>query len=271
MRKFPISLVVLTLNEERNIERCLASVPFAAEKIVIDSGSTDATCAIAAAQGARVVHQDWLGFGKQRQFASDCASHPWILMLDADETLTAAGVDEFCARLPAILDSDLAGVVLRRSAHYMGAPMRWYRPMVGEKIGRFYHRDRADWAPSLVHESLAFNGATVTFAAAFLHHHSPTLIHKQLKVLKYSELWALQKLGKQRRSAPWSWPLVFLLVFFKDYVLRRALLDGWRGLIVAYIAASYAVYKRMRHYEMSINPTSKESAEAALARHNLRI
>ena len=87
MPVLPLSLVVITHNEAANIARCLDSVPFAAEKLIIDSGSTDTTVAIAQARGARVVHQDWLGFGPQRNFASTQARHDWILVLDADEFL----------------------------------------------------------------------------------------------------------------------------------------------------------------------------------------
>ena len=81
----PLSLVVITYNEAANIARCLDSVPFAAEKLVIDSGSTDDTVAIARQHGARVITQPWLGFGPQRNFGSTQAQHDWILVLDADE------------------------------------------------------------------------------------------------------------------------------------------------------------------------------------------
>ena len=84
----PISLVVIAYNEAANIARCLDSVPFATEKIVLDCGSDDDTRAIAAAHGARVIEQPWLGFGAQRNFAAGLASHEWILSLDADEALT---------------------------------------------------------------------------------------------------------------------------------------------------------------------------------------
>ena len=84
----PLSLVVITRNEAAHIGRCLDSVPFAAEKFVLDSGSNDDTVAIARAHGARVEHQDWLGFGAQRNAAAARARHDWQLVLDADETLS---------------------------------------------------------------------------------------------------------------------------------------------------------------------------------------
>lgn len=267
--KLPLTLLVIARNEAANIARCLQSVDFAAEKIVVDSGSEDDTASIAAQCGARVVHQSWLGFGAQRNFASGLAAHDWILFLDADESLSAALAAQMRARLPQMLESNIAGAMLRRSASYMGAPMRWYRPMVGEKLGRLYHRARARWTDARVHESLQFDGPVWQFRAPFYHFHSPTLVHKQLKVLRYSELKARAWLQKDRATRMWECPFVFVATFLKDYVLRLAFLDGWRGYIVAHIAAAYAVYTRIRYYEMKRNAASGRLAADVLARHRL--
>ena len=256
----PITLLVIARNEAQVIGRCLDSVPFAAEKLVIDSGSTDGTQEIAQRHGARVVHQDWLGFGAQRNFATTQATHDWILALDADETLSTELIEELQRQLPELLKSERAGAFIRRRTWYMGAPMRWYRPMVGEKLGRIYHRARARWKNVRVHESLRFNGETVTFRQAFVHHHNPTLVHRQLKVLQYSELKARDWLDSNRPARLWMAPFVFIAAFIKDYVLRLGFLDGGRGYVVSQVAASYAVYKRLRYYEMKRNPASVELA-----------
>ncbi|RMF17508.1 MAG: glycosyltransferase family 2 protein, partial [Gammaproteobacteria bacterium] len=88
MSRSPLSLVIITLNEAGRLEKCLRSVPFADEIVVVDSGSTDGTVALARALGAKVVHQDWLGYGAQKQFAVEQATHDWVLCLDADEWLS---------------------------------------------------------------------------------------------------------------------------------------------------------------------------------------
>ena len=265
----PISLVVITHNEALNIGRCLDSVPFVTEKLVVDSGSTDDTVAVAQAHGARVVHQDWLGFGPQRNFASTQSRHDWLLVLDADEFLSEELAAQLERELPSLLVSAKAGAWLRRRTWLMGAPMRWYRPMVGERSARIYHRDRARWTDARVHESLRFDGETVEFRAPFNHADNPSLVHKQLKVLRYSELKALDWRDKRRPVRMWLTPLVYLSSFIKDYLLRLAFLDGWRGFIIAQTAANYAVYKRMRYYEMQHNPASIEAAHRKLARHRL--
>ncbi len=269
MPALPLSLVVITHNEAANIARCLDSVPFAAEKLIIDSGSTDDTVTIAQACGARVVHQDWLGFGPQRNFASTQARHDWILVLDADEFLSEELAAQLARELPRLMASGKAGAWLRRRTWLMGAPMRWYRPMVGERMARLYHRARARWTDARVHESLRFDGETTEFKAPFNHADNPSLVHKQLKVLRYSELKALDWCDKRRPVRMWLTPLVYVSSFIKDYLLRLAFLDGWRGFIIAQTAASYAIYKRMRYYEMQRNPASIDAARAKLANHGL--
>ncbi len=172
-------------------------------------------------------------------------------------------------RLPALMGSDAAGAILRREAWYLGAPMRWYKPMVGEKIARLYHRRRARWTDARVHESLRFEGRVEHFDAPFRHYYNPTLVHEQLKMLKYSELKARDWLDRGRSPRLWEAPFVFLTTFFKDYVLRRAFLDGARGYIVAHVAANYAVYKRLRYYEMRTNPESLDLAHRLLKKHGI--
>jgi len=151
----------------------------------------------------------------------------------------------------------------------MGAPMRWYRPMARERIGRIYHRGRAQWTEVRVHESLRFNGPTRQFDGRVIHLHNPTLVHWQLKTLVYAELKARDWQDRSRPAALWLAPLVFATTFFKDYILRLAFLDGWRGYIVAHVAANYAVYKRMRYYEMLRNPESRTQAATLLKERGL--
>ena len=120
-----------------------------------------------------------------------------------------------------------------------------------------------------MHESLRFDGAAPTFKAPFEHANNPTLAHKQLKVLRYAELKCRDWLDKGKPARMWQTPFVGALAFLKDYCLRLACLDGWRGYLIARTAADYAVYKRMRYYEMRANPSSVALAEQALRRHGI--
>jgi glycosyltransferase involved in cell wall biosynthesis len=265
----PISVVVITYNEAASIARCLDSVEFAAEKIVVDCGSEDDTCAIAQAHGARVIHQPWLGFGAQRNFATGLASHDWILSLDADEALTPQLLQEMKQRLPQLLASGAAVGVLYRTAWFMGRPLRWYRAMVHERKARIYHRARARWSDVRVHESLRYAGTEFIFKAPLMHFLNPTLVHHELKSLRYAELKALDWRERRRPLIPLLWPCIFMLTFLKDYLLRFALLDGARGWIVAYLAADYALYKRLRYFEMHTFAPSVDMARQELQAHRL--
>ena len=269
MPALPLTLAVITRNEAANIARCLDSVPFAAEKLVVDSGSDDDTVAIAQAHGARVVHQDWLGFGPQRHFADSQCTHDWVLVLDADEYLGNELAEELQRRLPSLMAGDTAAAYLRRSTIYMGQPMRWYRPSVGERMARLYHRGRARWSDARVHESLRFDGPAPTLRGTFLHTSNPTLVHKQLKVLQYAELKCRDWLDKGKPVRMWQAPFVYALAFLKDYLVRLAFLDGWRGFMIAQTAASYALYKRMRYAEMVRHPASVAEAAEVLRKHQL--
>jgi glycosyltransferase involved in cell wall biosynthesis len=269
MNTLPITLLVMTYNEASNIARCLDSVPFASEKLVVDSGSSDDTAKIARAHGAKVIEQPWLGFGAQRNFASTQAGNNWILFLDADEALTSELVAELQRELPALINSDRAAGVIARTAEFMGKRMRWYKLMAREKKARIYHRQRASWSEVRVHESLRFSGRAQAFKAPFIHYLNPTLVHHDLKYLRYAELKARDWLDKGRSTRPLEWPFVFLGTFIKDYLLRLAFLDGWRGFAAAWLAANYALYKRLRYYEMQSFPESLALASEALRSHNL--
>jgi len=263
-KTIPITLVVITYNEAANIARCLDSVPFAVEKLVVDSGSEDETVAIATAHGARVIQQSWLGFGAQRNFAATQATHDWLLCLDADEALTPELSGELQRDLPALMNSSAAAGIMIRSAEFMGKRMRFYRLMAREHKARIYHRQRAQWSDVRVHESLKYSGDDVTFKAPFIHYLNPTLVHHELKYLKYAELKARDWNDKQRTTRPIEWPFVFMATFIKDYFFRLAVLDGWRGFAAAWMAANYALYKRLRYFEMRAYPESVELAKQEL-------
>ena len=262
----PVTLLVITYNEAANIGACLDSVPFAHEKIVVDSGSDDETAAIARSHGARVISQPWLGFGRQRNFAAKLANTEWILFLDADERLSDALAAELTRRLPQLSSESKNVGLLPRTTYFMGRPMRWYRGMQREFKARLYHRDEARWSEPRVHESLLYQGPAVRFNGALIHLHDPTLVQAQLKALHYAELKVHDWVQRRRPLRVWEWGAVFAGTFMKDYLMRLAILDGARGWIAAYLAAHYAVYKRLRLYEIYRVPGSRTAGASALPR-----
>jgi hypothetical protein len=171
--------------------------------------------------------------------------------------------------LPELMHSEASVGVLFRTAWFMGRPLRWYRPLVRERKPRIYHRAHSHWDEARVHEALQYTGAERCFEPAFMHYLNPTLVHQQLKYLRYAELKALDWRDRGRGSWPLAWPLVFVLTFLKDYLLRLGFLDGTRGWIAAYLAAHYALYKRLRYFEMRYFAPSVALAEDELRAHKL--
>jgi len=152
----PISLVVVTRDEERNIARCLDAADFCAERLVVDSGSTDRTVEIARERGARVLTRDWTGYGDQKNFGVAEAAHEWVLCLDADEVVTP----ELRASILAAFrdgEPDVDAFEINRHGIYAGRLINhsgWYP----EWRTFLYRRDRARWAGREPHPYVAFDG-----------------------------------------------------------------------------------------------------------------
>ncbi len=247
----PLSLIVLCRNEEAVIARCLDSVPFAAEKIVIDSGSTDRTAAVAAAHGATVVEREWLGFGPMRQRAEQDASHEWVLMLDADEWMSDELQRQCRNELPGLLERSDA-VQLSRRTRYCGRTMTHYRPFARDFIWRCYRKGLAAWTSDQVHEHLrpAPGCRTHRLTAPLIHDSYASVAHHQEKACRYIDLWARQGFERGRKPKLVRTFLSLPAYLFRDLVLRRGVLDGWPGIIAAWITVHSSVMKRLRLYEL---------------------
>ena len=189
----PLSGVVITRNEADRIQRCLASMaPVCADRLVLDSGSEDATVALAQAAGARVEHQDWLGFAAQKTLATSRARQPWVLLLDADEWLG----EHAEGHLRALFESgrvDTCDVwCLPRRTHFLGRPLRfggWSR----EWVHRLSRPDLR-YLPMLVHEGPDLSGKRVGYCQARIEHDTARSLQEyQHKLAHYAQLWATQR------------------------------------------------------------------------------
>jgi len=222
-----VSAVVITLNAAGQLAECLASVAFADEILVVDSGSTDGTRELAQKYGARVVAQDWLGFGRQKQFAADQAANDWVLSLDADERVSP----ELAASLVRALQSPTASVYrMARRNRFMG---RWLRHGEGypDWSARLYHRGKARWSEDMVHEKLLYASTPGTLEGDLLHESAQDLGRYLDKQNRYTTL-AAAALHEQGRSAGVVELILSPLVrFIKFYFLRLGFLDGVPGLV----------------------------------------
>lgn len=238
MNRLTASLI--TLNEEENLPRALASLRNIADEIVIvDAGSTDRTREIAAQAGARVFEREWSDYSEQRNFAAAQATHDWILSLDADEELSA----ELRASLAAWKDQEpqAAAYSVARRANYMGRWIRYSGWYPDRKV-RLYRRDLAQFT-GMVHESLQVEGTIGSLAGNLLHYAYRTAEEHTRKVEEYTDLAAWQLYRKGRRS--WRLAMVFAppWALVRTFLLKQGFRDGAAGWRIARMAARYVYWK----------------------------
>lgn len=237
MQKLPLSLVVITLNEERNIERCLKSVPFASEMIVVDSFSSDQTVARAQELGAIVIQEKWRGFGAQKAFAAEKARFDWILSLDADEALSPELQKEIMARFASL--DPLTGYRLPRLSYHLGRWIRhggWYP----DYQLRLFNRKHSAWTPAALHEKVQ-SPQTEKFEKPIFHWVFQGVSDQVRTNDKYSSLSAEELFNKGKRFSYLKLIFKPCFKFFETYFFKRGFLDGLPGFIIA-MGASYSLF-----------------------------
>jgi len=229
-----LSVCLITLNEEHNLPRALASLKEIADEIVIvDSGSTDRTEAIAREHGAEFFQRPWTNYSEQKNFAAACARNDWIFSLDADEELSSV-------LQTSLLEwknhqSEWSVYEMARKTWYLGAWIEhsgWYPDFQR----RLYRRETAQFS-GIIHEALRFEGTAGRLFGDILHYTVRSFAEHEEKVDEYTTLAAQQMFESGKRSwraamwlaTPWSW--------FHNYFLRGGFLDGYRGALISQMAA----------------------------------
>lgn len=245
----PISAVVITKDEARNVERCLRSLAGVADEIVVvDDHSADGTPALCERLGARVVAQAWLGFGPQKNLGNGLARHPWILSLDADEALD----DELRRAILAAKERGLSGAYqVSRLNSYYGRFVRHGLEYPDRKV-RLFHRDRGRWNESLVHEGLALApGTSVTRLGGHLLHYTYASVAEHVaKQDRYTSLAAEDALRRGVRPSVGKMLSSPAAVFLKSYLVRRGFLDGLQGLVLSILHAQGAFLKHVKLWDL---------------------
>lgn len=238
-----LSVAIITLNEERNLADCLASVAFADEIVVVDGGSRDRTCEIARAAGARVIEErDWQGFGIQKNRAVDACSGDWVLSIDADERVPPNLRDEVQAALRV---SAFDVYELPRSSFYCGRFMRHsgWRP---DYVRRLFRRGSARFSPAPVHESLQTDRSVGRMRTPLEHWSFRTMEDVLDKVNRYSSLSAPIVIERGGRPTLLTAILHGAGAFFRTYFLRRGFLDGSHGFMLAVSNAEGSYYRYVK-------------------------
>lgn len=239
-----LSVVIITKNEEAGIRRCLESVAWADEIVVLDSGSSDRTVAISRELGAQVHESsNWPGFGPQKNRALALARSDWILSLDADEWVTTELQAEM-RRVMAAAEGMAAFMMPRRSS-FCGRAMRhsgWWP----DYVVRLFRRGAARFSEDLVHEHLVVDGQTGRLSTPILHEAVPDLEAMLNKTNSYSTASALMHHRAGRRASLAGAILHGLWTFLRTYVLRLGFLDGREGFILAVANAEGSYYRYLK-------------------------
>ncbi|MFT0534092.1 glycosyltransferase family 2 protein [Castellaniella hirudinis] len=241
-----LSVIIITKNEAAHIGACLDSLAFADEIIVLDSGSTDATGEIVRQRGAGW-HQraDWPGFGPQKNRALALATGDWVLSVDADERVTP----ELAAQIRQAIQNPAAADAYRmaRLSNFCG---RWIRHSGWwpDYVVRLFRRQAGRFTEAAVHESVQVRGRTGTLAGHFLHYPYASFEVFIDKINRYSSEAARAAYDRGRRTSVLGPFGHGFWTFFRHYALRRGVLDGWQGLILAGMAGTGSFYRYAKLY-----------------------
>lgn len=246
--KLPVSVFIVAQDEEQHIARLMASLSVFAEIIVVDSGSADSTPQIAAEFGAKVIHQAWLGYAGQKQFALEQCSQDWVLNLDADEVVTDAMI---AAIQQALTNDNCDAIRFDRNDLFIGKmpPAAMKKP----NNVRFYRREKASFdINQKVHETAKCEGPILFVDAAFNHYGYDQISVLMDKLNVYSSLKAQQKFANGKSASLLKLMLIVPIEFLRKLLLQRLIFFGRRGFILAALNAYYAFLKEAKLLELHL-------------------
>lgn len=276
MKKFPLSLVLITLNADRILSQVLESCAFADEIIIVDSGSNDATEKIAKQYQAKFLFQQWLGFGKQKNFAINQAKNDWVLCLDADEIIS----EELQKNIVSYLENNIfnktnfndevVGINLVRCNNFLGKFLK-HGEGYPDICLRLFNKNFMCWSDDEVHEKVIFinnesNKKIITLHGDLLHYSVDSLEKYISKQNRYTTLSAQQLFNDclQKNKLPSTLKIFAkftigpLVRFIKFYILKRGFLDGLPGFIHIVIGCLTAFMKYIKLYELILNKNNKD-------------
>jgi glycosyltransferase involved in cell wall biosynthesis len=246
MKKYPVSVFIVTLNEEAHIRKCLQSVDWVSEIILVDSGSNDRTLAIAEEFGAIIHHNEWPGYAAQKQYALSLCQSEWVLNLDGDEALTP----ELTAAFKRLVDEDKESAVrCRRDDIFIGKGF----PNGVKKANnlRFYRRKLAGFDLSKqVHETATVEAKEIILNEHFIHYGYGDIATITDKINHYSSLKAQEKAAANKVYNSFKLLCIFPLNMIKELFVQRKILAGKRGFILAMVKSYYAFLKEAKLYEV---------------------
>jgi glycosyltransferase involved in cell wall biosynthesis len=230
-----LSVVIITKNEEKIIADAVKSALFADEVLILDSDSTDETCSIAKSLGAKVIYQDWLGFGPQKNKAVELAKNDWVFVLDSDERITSKLKTEI---LNTLYNPVSDGYHVARLNNFFGKNIR-YCGLYPDYSIRLFNKTKGKFNDVAVHESVQIDGNTGKLKNHMIHLAFDTVEEFSSKQKKYAALSQKKKnLIKAFISPIWT--------FVKIYIFRLGFVEGWHGFVIAKVYAQYTFWKYIK-------------------------
>lgn len=259
----PLSVCIITYNEAANLPRCLASVVFADDIVVVDSESTDGTRDLARQAGCRVLTRPFRGYVAQKNLAVQAAAYRWVLCLDADEWLLP-GAEAVIRAALATPETDVAGYELKRHTFYLGAWVNhggWWP----EYKLRLFDRTRGRWQGNNLHEGVRVRGRVARLEVELGHYSYQDIAHHLSKVNTYTTAMAHDLYA--RKVAPVRLPTLVarpLWRFCRMFLLQGGWQEGRRGLIIACIGAFYVFVKYAKLWELQQGVGKPPNVEKAV-------
>jgi glycosyltransferase involved in cell wall biosynthesis len=240
------------MNEARNIRRCLESISWCTEIIVIDSGSTDDTLSICKELGARVINRPWPGYVEQKRFGLLQSTGDWVLNLDADEEVSPELKDEILTQLAAD-DQTVNGFELSRVVFYLN---RWWRKggWYPEYRLRLCRRSKTTWGGADPHEKAIVDGNTKRLKGELWHYTYRTMTDHIQRLNQHSTSAARTMFNNKKRFSLISVFFNPIGRFFKFYIFKKGYLEGGPGLVVALFEAFYVLLKYLKLWELERHP-----------------
>jgi len=242
----PVSAFIITLNEQENIGACLDRLVEFDEVIIVDSGSTDATLAIAENYpNVKASFNAWPGFSEQKSHALSLCSNEWVLNIDADEIISDGYLDELRR---VVRSNEVDGLESNRTLYRWGRKPRHFGG--DDRLIRLFRKSCGHYEPRRVHESITVTGKIEQTEATIIHHENLSFSQRVDKSNKYSQAKAEDKYEKGHRASWLTVTLIFPLTFIQVYFFKGHFLDGIGGLMTAMNAAYYNFMKYAKLREM---------------------
>lgn len=253
-----LSIIVITRNEEQDIEGCLSSVKaLASEIILVDSGSTDRTIEIASRFTQKIFRNEWKGYGAQKQFALDKAMGPWVLNIDADERVTPALAEEIRFLLAANSEPKLNGYRIPFRHFFMGKPLR-FGGVRGETHIRLFLKASSTYGKKDVHEGIEVGGEVGQLKGAIDHHSYASFGEYLEKCNEYTSTIAANK-WKAGKRFHWWHHFRLPYEFVVRYGIKLGFLDGEAGLTYALLSSYYVWLKFLKLQDLGRRPPEGKS------------